>query len=428
MEFKYKNVLILGYGVSGKAVEEVLLNKKINYKIFDSNINFKDGKFISKYNKKTIKNFDLVVLSPGISVYSKYVKLAKRLKIEVISEIEFASMFCNKYIIAVTGTNGKTTTVNLINHILTNLGVKTELVGNVGTPFSLTYKSDATVSVVEVSSFQLEKVKNFKPNISVLLNIDYDHIDRHKTFENYSATKFELFKNQSFLDYAIINKSVSKFKCNNKISKDVQKFIINDDIYVKDNVIYLNKDNNIIKVCNISKFKHINTCLDNILASILVCFIYGLNLKDIINEICSFKVSDNRMQIVKTINNVTYINDSKATNIHATKYALDALKDKDIVLILGGFDKKLNFETFFNNIPNNVVKVVLFGQVANRLEKTCKKCKYLNYVKFDKLIDAINYCKTNAPSNSYVLFSPANSSFDEFESYKKRGDFFVENV
>ena len=134
------------------------------------------------------------------------------------------------------------------------------------------------------------------------------------------------------------------------------------------------------------------------------------------------------MQIVKTIDSVTYINDSKATNIHATKYALDALKNKEIVLMLGGFDKKLNFETFFNNIPNNVIKVVLFGQVANRLEKPCKKCKYFNYVKFDKLIDAIDYCKANAPRNSCVLLSPANSSFDEFESYKKRGDFFVENI
>ena len=268
MEFKYKNVLILGYGASGKAVEEVLLNKNISYKIFDSNINLKDGKFVEIYNKKTIKNFDLVVLSPGISVYSKYVKLAKKLKIEVISEIEFASWFCDKHIIAVTGTNGKTTTVRLINHILTNLGVKTELVGNVGTPFSLTYKSDATVSIVEVSSFQLEKIKNFKPNIAVLLNVDYDHIDRHKTFENYSATKFEIFKNQTFLDSAIINKSVSKFKYNNKIPNDVQKLIINEHIYLKDNFIYLNKDNNLIKVCNINKFKHINTCLDNILASI----------------------------------------------------------------------------------------------------------------------------------------------------------------
>ncbi len=428
MEFKYKNVLILGYGVSGKAVEEVLLNKNINYKIFDNNINLKEDKFVKKISRKMLQNFDLVVLSPGISVFSKYVKLAKRLKIEVISEIEFASFFCNKYIIAVTGTNGKTTTVNLINHIFTNLGVKTELVGNIGTPFSLTYKSDAIVSIVEVSSFQLEAIKNFKPNIAVLLNIDCDHIDRHKSYQNYCNTKFEIFKNQSSFDYAIINKSVSELKGKSKISNDVQKLIINDHIYVKDNIIYLNKDNERIKLCNISKFKHINTCMDNILASILVCFVYGLNLKDVINEICSFKVSGNRLQIVKNVNDVTYINDSKSTNIHSTKYALNALQGKDIVLMIGGFDKKLNFETFFNNIPNNVIKVVLFGQVANRLEKICKKCKYFNYVKFDKLIDAIEYCKANAPKNSYVLFSPANSSFDEFESYKKRGDFFIENI
>ena len=428
MEFKYKNILILGYGVSGNAVEELLKSKNISYKIFDENIDLNNENFINKINNKILKLFDLIVLSPGVSIYNKYVKMAKKHKIDVVSEIEFASWFCGKYIIAVTGTNGKTTTVNLIDHIFKTLGVKTELVGNVGNPFSLTYKSNVDVSIVEVSSFQLEAIKNFKPNIAVLLNIDYDHIDRHKTFKNYCNCKFEIFKNQTHLDYAIINKSVSELKYGDNCLNDVQKLYINSDIYVKDNFIYINKDNIQIKVCNISKFKSINTCIDNILASVLVCFIYGLNLKDVINAISSFKVAANRLEVVKTVDDVTYINDSKATNIHATKYALDALKNKDIVLMLGGFDKKLNFEPFFNNIPNNVVKVVLFGQVANRLEKTCKKCKYFNYVKFDKLIDAITYCKANAPKNSCVLLSPANSSFDEFESYKKRGDFFVENI
>ena len=141
--------------------------------------------------------FDLIVISPAISIYNKHIKLAKKMGIKVISEIEFAYYFCKSEIIAITGTNGKTTTVELIHHILKNNGVDCELLGNIGTPFSCTYNSNKRVTILEVSSFQLEAIEYFKPHIAVLLNVDADHLDRHKTLDIYKQTKFNIFKNQT---------------------------------------------------------------------------------------------------------------------------------------------------------------------------------------------------------------------------------------
>lgn len=427
MKFGYKNVLIFGYGRSGHAVEDVLIDKKINYKIFDEKIDVDGVKFLSKLNKNILKTFDLIVISPAVSICNKKIKLAKKMGIKVISEIEFAYYFCNSKIIAVTGTNGKTTLVQLIYHILKTNGVNAELLGNIGTPFSNTYKSNCDVTVLEVSSFQLEAVEQFRADIAVLLNLDADHLDRHKNLEIYQKTKYNIFNNQSSDDYAIINSSANIKEYSNKINSKI--FYINGNgIEIVDDIVYILDGCIQIKVCDVNELNNLNTCIDNVLAGILVCFLYGLNLNDILTSLKSFKTDKDRLEVVAVKNDVIYINDSKATNIHAMKYALNELKNKSVYLLLGGFDKKLDFTNFFNNVPINVVKIVLFGNLGKKLEKTCKRCKYFNFVKVNKLIDAINYCKENATKNSVVLLSPASSSFDEFSSYKERGEFFAKNI
>lgn len=427
MEFNYKKVLIFGYGKSGHAVEDVLISENVDYKIYDDKIDVDGEKFIQNLNKKVLKQFDLIAISPAISIYNKHIKLAKKMGIKVISEIEFAYYFCKSEIIAITGTNGKTTTVELIHHILKNNGVDCELLGNIGTPFSCTYNSNKRVTILEVSSFQLEAIEYFKPHIAVLLNVDADHLDRHKTLDIYKQTKFNIFKNQTETDFAIINNDFRLKEYQNNIKSNI--FYINGfGIQVIDGTVYINDDIEQIRVCDVKKLKQINTCLDNILASILVCFLYGINLKDILNSLESFKIDKYKLEVVATKNGVTYINDSKATNIHAMKHALKFLENKSVYLMLGGYDKKLDFTEFFNNVPINVVKIVLFGDLGKKLAKTCKKCKYNNFVKTNKLIDAINYCKQNATKNSVVLLSPASSSFDEFDSFKERGDFFTKNI
>lgn len=427
MNFNYKKVLILGYGTSGHAVEDVLFYNYIDYLIYDERIDLNGEKFISKLNKKNLIEVDLAVLSPGISIYSKTVKKLQKLGIKVISEIEFAYLFCNARIIAVTGTNGKTTTVKLIHHILSTVGERVELLGNVGTPFSNIYKSNCNVAVVEVSSFQLEAINLFKPEIAVLLNIAPDHIDRHKTFNNYVDAKFEIFKNQTEFNKCIVTRDVCKYKNIDSVKSEI--YCINaNGINIENNIVYIYYNNEKIRVCSINDVLKINTCIDNVLASILACYLYGISIRDIVLALSSFNPPKHRLQVVLTSNNVTYINDSKATNIHAMQYAVDSVKSNNVCLMLGGFDKKLDFFDFILHIPHKIKQLVLFGDAGARIAKTCKNCGFKNYIVFDKLLNAIHYVKTSVKPGTTVLFSPANSSFDEFTSYKERGEFFINNI
>lgn len=427
MNFNYKKVLILGYGASGHAVENVLFRCDIDYLIYDQRIDVDTDKFISRISKKNMQGVDIAVLSPGISIYSKVVRKLRKWGIKVISEIEFAYYFCDSSIIAVTGTNGKTTTVELIHHILTHAGVDSVLLGNVGTPFSNIFGNSNSVAVVEVSSFQLEAIEYFKPHIAVLLNIAPDHIDRHKTFENYIDTKFEIFKNQTEQDHAILTRAVSGYQNMDSICSNI--FTLNaNGINIEDGTIYIYDDGEKYKVCDRSIVDGIDTCIDNVLSSILACFLYGINVRDIVDALLSFKVPNHRCEVVHISNGVTYINDSKSTNIHSMVYAVNSMKDRDICLMLGGFDKKLDFSGFIRHIPANIKEIVLFGNAGHRIAKVCKKYGYKKFTRFDKLIEAIGYVKTNVAGNITVLFSPANSSFDEFSSYVERGEFFVNNI
>ena len=426
MNFDYKKVLILGYGDSGKAVESVLKSKDIEYVIYDKNIK-RGGVFTNKISKRIVRGVDIAVLSPGISIYGAVVKKLVRYGIKVISEIEFAYYFCKSKVIAVTGTNGKTTTVSMIHHILQSSGVDSVLLGNIGVPFSNIYYSSAEVAVVEVSSFQLEAVEHFRPDIAVLLNIAPDHIDRHITFDNYANTKFEIFSNQSYMDHAIVTRSVSGFSQMDSIRSNIYTILANG-INIEDDTVYIYDDGEKYKVCDRSIVEHIDTCIDNVLASILSCFLYGINVRDIVSALNTFSVPKHRCEKIALDNGVTYINDSKSTNIHSMEYAVQNLKDSSVCLMLGGFDKKLDFSAFISHMPHNIKQLVLFGVAGKRISKLCKKYGYKNYVVFDKLLDAIKYVKCSVESGMIVLFSPANSSYDEFNNYVERGEFFVNNI
>lgn len=427
MKFDYKKVLILGYGKSGHAVEEVLYANSIDYLIYDQKIDIDTEKFVSKLSKKILKGIDIAVLSPGISIYSKVVKRLCKYGIKVISEIEFAYYFCDSQVIAVTGTNGKTTTATLIHHILTSAGINSSLLGNVGTPFSNIYRLDSQVAVVEVSSFQLEAIEQFKPNIAILLNIAHDHIERHGSMENYINTKFEIFRNQTAMDHAIVSRSVSGYSNMDSIRSNIYTINANG-INIEDDTVYIYDDGEKYKVCDKSIVDAIDTCIDNVLSSVLACFLYGISIRDIVSALNSFVLPRHRCEVVCEMNGVTYINDSKSTNVHSMEYAIKSLKTADICLMLGGFDKKLDFSVFISHMPYNIKQLVLFGPAGKRISKVCRKYGYDKYVVFENLMSAINYVKANIKANTTVLFSPANSSFDEFDSYVERGEFFVNNI
>lgn len=419
MDFDYKNVLIMGYGRSGKSVESVLKDIGVSYGIYDKNIKIDGGCFYSKLNAQTLSKFDLVVLSPGISIFHRYVKLADRLGIKIISELEFGFWFTNVDIIAVTGTNGKTTTVNLINKMLGLAGYKSMAYGNVGVPLTSAYNKDLDYIVCEVSSFQLEATDKFLPYISILLNIDNDHIDRHKTFKNYYECKKALFKNCKNDDHVLVNLDDKfAYQASTEISGAIKYFSasMQCDVSLEAGKVVWG-ENSVVPNQSIP--------IEDQLALCGVASIMGISAQVVsqtLDDICL----KHRYELVVKSKGITYINDSKATNIHATKYALSRTTG-NVVLLLGGANKKLNFADFAKSLKNTNCKVVLFGGARKKIGRSFKKQKMQFYTS-KRLCDAIECACDIAKRGDTVLLSPGCASFDEFASYEERGEYFKQEI
>lgn len=425
MEIKYNNILIFGYSRSGKSVERFLKNHKKNYKIYDEKINDKNSdKFITKLSKSIIKNFDLIILSPGVSIYHKKIKLAQKYNIKIVSELEFASWFINSKIIAITGTNGKTTTCKILNSVLKIAGYDCATFGNIGTPLSDAIGTDFGYIVCEVSSFQLEAVDTFTPYIACVLNISEDHIDRHKTFENYVKNKLKLINNYNNIKYILIdNDSVEYSKIyihnDNKILQYDKNYNINTNvkncekiqflngIYIKNEILELTPSKNIFAIIEILKLLKIDPSL--------------------INEIKIEDAKEHRFEKFLLQDGIAYINDSKATNPGATINAIEHV-DSSVILLLGGSDKNMKFDDLINKVIEKNIVVILFGSASIKLHKLFKKKKYKNCYRFKTLYDALQYSSNIAREGDSVLLSPACASFDEFKNYEERGRFFKEKI
>lgn len=425
---EFNNVLIMGYGKSGKAVESFLQKKSIKFMVFDYAVK-KSGHFINKLSKRIIKSFDLIVLSPGISIYNKFVQFAIKNGIEVISELEFGFMFLSKKtkLIAVTGTNGKTTTTALLNECIKVSGKTSEAVGNIGNPLTDYCDKDYDYLVCEVSSFQLEAVKNFKPDIAIILNIAEDHTDRHLTYNNYIDAKFELLKNSPNL--AILNFDDDVIYERAKAINSKKKYF---SLTSKKANIYIDKEDNIVLCKDKKKIKIFNTdCINlppvfmqDILAILLVLSELKIDYNTIISQIQKYDNMSHKCEIVTNTNNILFVNDSKATNIHAMMSMLSTCKNPTI-LMLGGTDKRLNFDFFFEGINTyNLKQIVCFGEAKNRILRSAKKYKFDRIIKVPHLKEAVDFSIKNAKSGDIVLLSPACSSFDEFGGYRERGEYF----
>lgn len=421
MDFDYKNILIYGYGKSGKAVENVLKDIGKKYMIFDKKMKINGGYFLSKLSRKIIKQFDLIVISPAIPIDDKMLKIAENTGIKIIGELEFGFWFTSADVIAVTGTNGKTTTTHLINLALNKLGFKAGEYGNIGNPLTEAYKKDLDYIVCEVSSFQLESTDKFAPYVSVLTNISQDHLNRHKTFEKYVKLKQSIFKNSDPSDIAILNgkdeicKNIAK-----NISGKVVEFNSEKGYHEENGTVYFKCEKMFELNDNIKKY----TYIENILACISVLDLLGLNAS-IINEL-QLDETHHRMEKFLTYNGVEYINDSKATNPHSTLKALGEISG-DIVLLLGGSDKDFDFTLLVKSLPENVRKIITFGQAGKKIHKICKKFgKSTTYEK--TLQNVINHIDGVTKFGDTVLLSPACASFDEFLNYEERGDFFKKSI
>ncbi|MGN0960900.1 MAG: UDP-N-acetylmuramoyl-L-alanine--D-glutamate ligase [Christensenellales bacterium] len=431
MEFDYKNILIMGYGKSGQAVETILKKLKgVNYKIYDNGKKLTGGNYYAKLSKKFIRQFDLIIVSPGISVYNKYIVYAEKVGIKIIGELEFGYWFTDCPVIAITGTNGKTTTTRLTNSIVKTT-YRSGAFGNIGEPLTNAYNQNLDYLICEVSSFQLETTYMFKPYISVILNIAEDHIDRHKTFDNYIKAKLGLIKNCNEKSIAILNaddKIIMEKTENIKLKKYyISQYDKVKGVYINKGKIYANISSKVEEIMSLDEIENLYGVIQDVLASILIGLLLKIDKEKIIEEVKRFQVSPHRLELIANKDNVKFIDDSKSTNIHSSLHALSSVKDR-VILLLGGQDKNLNFDSIFANHKDNLDMVIAFGGARKKIVKSASKNGFTNIKCCKVFKDAVIMACESAKENNVVLLSPACASFDEFSGYEERGDYFAKIV
>ena len=443
MNLKKYNYLILGLARSGISSYKILKNKKSKIFLYDMDKvarlkaleNTKDNinaYVVQKLSKQIIDQVQVIVISPAFCIDNKFIKYAKSKGKLVISELELGYRLCKNRFIAITGTNGKTTTVKLLGKMFSDANKRCKVVGNVGVPVTsvIDRNTKRDTFVCEVSSFQLEAIQQFKPKIACILNIGVDHIDHHKTLKNYINAKFNIAKNLQSNDYLILNNNC---KVSKRLSKKVNCKVFYFDIekqcqgvYIKEQNIYINLKNKPIYITSVKNIKLLGKHnLENVLCAVLCAYICKINKKSIEQTIKTFLPLPHRLQKIAEFNGVEFINDSKATNIDSTLTALNSI-NKPITLILGGSDKGYNYEQLFLNLPKNVVRVVCCGAVKQKLIEASKLVNVPTKA-FDTLKQATKYCFDNTKQGC-VLLSPASASFDEFENYIARGICFEKYV
>lgn len=378
---------------------------------------------------------DLIIISPGVPSTEPFVRRALARNIPILSEIEIAYQLCPAPIIAVSGTDGKSTTTSLITHILKKGGKSAIAAGNIGIPFikvvpNLTPKD---IVVLEVSSFQLEWIDKFRPHIGVLLNIAADHLDRYPSLLEYGKTKMRLFENQDENDFAILNRDDRYIM---ELSRDIRShklyfslfpdegegaFLRNDEIHIK---IGSEKFSFPIPPTKLEGLHN----LQNILASSLVGFLLGLSPTVISEALATFQPLEHRIERVREINGVLFINDSKATNPHSASRALEAFP-APIILIVGGRMKEgADYEGLFREHREKLKAVVLMGESTPILAEIARKAGIQRIYEEKSLKDAVERAYSLSTPGDTVLFSPACSSFDMFKNFEERGKLFKEIV
>lgn len=389
-----------------------------------------------EFSEHTEKVFDasFVIVSPGVPTDSKIVKEFIARGIRVISEIEFASHFFNGIIVAITGTNGKTTTTSLMEHILKTANKKVVACGNIGTAFSDVILRDEKFdyAALEVSSFQLDRIENFKPRISVILNITPDHLNRYdNSFEKYTESKLRIFMNQSEDDVCIINYDDGLLKNSTQLIKAKLlpfslKSKIDNGAFLTDSELVYN-ENNIEKFrCKLSdislKGEHNYA---NSMADVIAAKQIGISNEDILNGLNTFPGVEHRLEFVRNFNGIKFINDSKATNVDSVWYALNSFENP-IILILGGLDKGNDYSKIENLVKLKVKKIYAIGSSSDKV------FEYFNNIVPVQIAETLEECVKNsalsASEGDIVLLSPACASFDMFNNYEHRGEVFKKAV
>ncbi len=429
---------ILGLGITGKAVLDFLSDQNAKIYVIDDNLGKRFDTLEKSYEPNVKFHFgkefsniadriDTLIVSPGISLSHPIVQEVAKRKKEVIGEIELAYRNKgNEYIIGVTGTNGKTTTTLLITEILHRAGKKVVPGGNIGTPFISLIRKNYEYIVLEVSSFQLETIHTFKPDMALFLNISEDHLDRHKDMDTYFNIKKRIFKNQCRKDIAILNqdypmiRSLKEFLLSRVFLFGRKREYEDTYAYIKNNRIIIEGEMGHIKL-DIDKFKVSGApFLYNVMAASLSAYLLGID-RDVIKEVVyHFSPLPHRMEMVGTVEGRVFINDSKATNPDAVFWALSSFEGK-IILIMGGKDKDLSFKKLIPLLKKKVKVLILTGEAREKLKR---ELDFPDVFLVDSVKEAVNKAFELSDRGDVILFSPGCTSWDRYKNYEERGDDF----
>lgn len=429
-----KKVLVYGLGVTG--ISSVKALDKLGYDVYTYDKNKKNIKELEGYNYSPISDskindlkVDFVIKSPGIKPSDEVVKILEK-ENEIISDIEASErLFADKEKIAITGTNGKTSTTSMVAHIINECGENAYTVGNIGEGILWQMYEKKGVFVEELSSFQLHDTSTYKPHIGAILNIKEDHIDWHGSFADYIKSKLKLAANQDENDFLVINhEDEITMKDKEDFKAQIYEFSslneVNKGLYLKDNKIYLNdrdiKNKEILDVRDLAVIGRHN--YENVMAAILLTYLYGIALEDIVKAIKTFKSISHRLEYVRTLSGIDFYNDSKGTNVDSSIKAIESFA-RPIIIIAGGYDKHIDYTDFVKAFKKNGKLMVLMGETKYKLKELCDKYK-VDYILVNDMKEAINTAYKKGEENDVVLLSPASASWDMYKSYEIRGDEF----
>jgi UDP-N-acetylmuramoylalanine--D-glutamate ligase len=440
-----KNVSVIGAARSGVAVAMLLKSRGANVFVSDTatadklqssipNIQSEKIEYEVGGHSDRVYQCDLMVISPGVPSNASVILEAQKRKIKIVSELEVGSWFCRAPIVAITGSNGKTTTTTLTGRILSDAAKKHIVAGNIGTAFSsvVLELAETDVAVLEVSSFQLDHIDRFRPKISVLLNITPDHMDRYDhSMEKYAASKARVFKNQQTDDVLIYNrddawtnKIVIQAQCH-KIGFSIQQKL-NEGAFIEDGKLITAIDGTRTEIIDINQIfiKGMHN-LYNSMAAVLVGKLLGVDATLIQSTLKAFEGVEHRLEFVRRLNNVSYYNDSKATNVDSVWFALQSFKEP-IVLFLGGRDKGNDYSRLIELVRRQVKAIIAIGESANLVEQSFKGATVIT--KASSMEEAVAIARFLAQPGDVVLLSPACASFDWFKNYEHRGEVFKQLV
>ena len=444
MDLRNQRVLVVGLGKSGVAsafflaergarvaVSDAKSQEQLREEIpllLDHGISVETG----QHGERTFRDQDLIVVSPGVPFDVPQLVHARERGIPVIGEVELAARFLKGHIIAITGSNGKTTTTSLVGDIIAAGGRKVLVGGNIGTP-AITFvdrATDDTWLVLEISSFQLETIDTFHPQIAVVLNVTPDHLDRHHTFANYVAAKARIFENQTGDDFAVLNADDEACRAMSKGLKTPTRWFsrqreVEHGAFVRSEQVVWRDPRGERAVMPLSELRLKGAHnVENVLAGVCVGMLAGVEPRQIRTAVANFKAVEHRLEYVATVHGVEYYNDSKATNVDATIKALESFAG-GIHLILGGKDKGSDYTVLNDLLKQRVKRVYTIGAAAQKIES---QVRGVDVVSAGTLEAAVRRAAESAQAGDIVLLAPACASFDQFSSYEHRGRIFKELV